>query len=97
MRREDPNFVQPTTVHAKDTIARLGNGALAGAEKRQRDDRMDEDEEPVSKREKTEEEADDEDDGEEMEIEDDDEAGAKQPTKGKTAGTSCDAPCMLDA
>ena len=87
MRREDPTFVPPTSIHAKDTIARLGNGALAGAEKRQRDDRMDEDErEP--KREKTADE--DDDDGEEMEIEDDEDSGGKQATKGKNPGTSCD-------
>ncbi len=77
MKKEDPNFVPPTSLHAKDTIARLGNGVIGGSEKRPREDRMDEDERE-SKREKTEEE----DDGEEMEIEDDEEPG----TKGKNGG-----------
>ncbi|THG98207.1 hypothetical protein EW026_g3944 [Hermanssonia centrifuga] len=72
MKKEDPNFVPPTSLHAKDTIARLGNGVIGGSEKRPREDRMDEDERE-SKREKTEEE----DDGEEMEIEDDEEPGTK--------------------
>jgi len=71
LKREDPNFIPPTSVHAKDTISRLGSGSLGTNEKRQRDDRMDEDERE-SKREKT-----DEDDGEEMEIEDDEEGEAK--------------------
>lgn len=96
MRKDDPDFVPPMSVHAQNTIARLGNGVLAGTEKRQRDDRMDEDERE-SKREKT---ADaDDDDGEEMEIEDDEDSGAKQAAKGKNPGTSCDAPsfrrCIL--
>lgn len=78
MKREDPEFVPPTSVHAQDTVARLGNGALANGEKRGREDRMDEDERQP-KREKT----DDDDEGEEMEIEDDEEVGAK----GKNGGT----------
>ncbi|THH31319.1 hypothetical protein EUX98_g2898 [Antrodiella citrinella] len=83
MRKEDPNFVPPTSVHAKDTAARMGNGALSGSEKRQRgDDRMDEDE-PEAKKEKTA-EADD-DDGEEMEIEEDEDAGGRQAAKGKNS------------
>ncbi|KAI0796837.1 RNA-binding domain-containing protein [Abortiporus biennis] len=74
LKKEDPNFVVPTSIHVQDTIQRLG-GALSN-EKRQRDvDRMDEDERG-SKREKT-----DDDEGEEMEIEDDEDSGAK-PAKG---------------
>ncbi|GJE84989.1 RNA-binding domain-containing protein [Phanerochaete sordida] len=66
MKKEDPNFVPPMSVHARETAARLGNGALSG-EKRGRDDRMDEDAREA-KRERV-----DDDDGEEMEIEDDEE------------------------
>ncbi|KAL4242035.1 RNA-binding domain superfamily protein [Abortiporus biennis] len=74
LKKEDPNFVVPTSIHVQDIIQRLG-GALSN-EKRQRDvDRMDEDERE-SKREKT-----DDDEGEEMEIEDDEDSGAK-PAKG---------------
>ncbi|KAI0368089.1 RNA-binding domain-containing protein [Pilatotrama ljubarskyi] len=72
LRREDPNFVPPTSIHAKNAPnARALNGS--SAEKRQRDDRMDEDAREV-KREKTD---NSDDEGEEMEIEDDEEA-AKQ-------------------
>ncbi|KAH9948354.1 RNA-binding domain-containing protein [Amylocystis lapponica] len=71
LQREDPNFVPPTSVHAKNAQAQSAKVAN-GVEKRQRDDRMDEDERQ-SKREKTNED----EDGEEMEIEDD-EDGAKQ-------------------
>lgn len=78
MKREDPNFVPPTSVHAKDTVARLGGAVIGNGEKRARDERMDEDERE-SKRERTEEE----DDGEEMEIEEDEESG----TKTKNGGT----------
>ena len=68
MKREDPNFVPPTSVHARDTISRLG--ALDA--KRPREDRMDDDDDREAKREKN-----DDDDGEEMEIEDDEDAGPK--------------------
>lgn len=75
MKKEDPNFVPPTSVHARETAARLGNGVLSG-EKRGRDDKMDEDaREP--KRERV-----DDDDGEEMEIEDDEESGTKDKAPG---------------
>ncbi|KAH8106007.1 RNA-binding domain-containing protein [Cristinia sonorae] len=83
MRKDDPNFVPPTSVHAKNTIERLGANALAGPEKRQRDDRMDEDGRET-KREKT---ADDDDEGEEMEIEDDEDSGGKSAAKGKNSGS----------
>lgn len=73
MKREDPNFVPPTSIHAQETAARLLNGA---GEKRGRDDRMDEDmREP--KRERV-----DDDDGEEMEIEDDEEVSSKPEASG---------------
>ncbi|KAI1786692.1 RNA-binding domain-containing protein [Ganoderma leucocontextum] len=74
LRREDPGFVPPTSIHVKNApTGRLANGA--SGEKRLRDDRMDEDAREV-KRERTDREE-DEDDDEEMEIEDDDE-GPKQ-------------------
>lgn len=66
-------------MHAQDTIARLGNGVLGSGDKRPRDDKMDEDERQA-KKEKTVD--DDDDDGEEMEIEEDEEPGAK----GKNGG-----------
>ncbi|KAI0751569.1 RNA-binding domain-containing protein [Daedaleopsis nitida] len=70
-RREDPDWVPPTSIHVKS-----GRPAVNGAgEKRQRDDRMDDDVREM-KRERTEK---DSDDDEEMEIEDDDE-GAARPT-----------------
>ncbi|KAI0677069.1 RNA-binding domain-containing protein [Trametes maxima] len=77
LRREDPNFVPPTSIHVKNAPnGRALNGS--GAEKRQRDDRMDEDGREF-KREKT---NDSDDDGEEMEIEDDDDS-PKQPSNGQ--------------
>ncbi|KAI0638004.1 RNA-binding domain-containing protein [Trametes polyzona] len=77
LRREDPNFVPPTSIHLKDAP----NARALNGEKRQRDDRMDEDPREA-KREKQD---DSDDDGEEMEIEDDDEGGAKQaaPSNGQ--------------
>ncbi|KAH9849966.1 RNA-binding domain-containing protein [Lenzites betulinus] len=72
LRREDPSFVPPTSIHLKNAP---NARALNGSEKRQRDDRMDEDARE-SKREKTD---NSDDDGEEMEIEDDDDVAAKQP------------------
>lgn len=68
----------PSSVHAQDTAARLGNGALSAGDKRSRDDRMDEDERET-KKERTD---DDDDDGEEMEIDDDEETGAKAKSSG---------------
>ena len=76
MKKEDPNYVPPMSVHARETVARLGNGAFGGAEKRPREDRMDED-----AREPKRERMDDDSDAEEMEIEDDDEA----PKQGSSA------------
>lgn len=70
LKREDPNFVPPTSVHAQNNANRFVNGTLGGAG---RDDRMDEDERSA-KRAKI-----DDDDGEEMEIEDDDDTAAKGP------------------
>lgn len=67
MKREDPSFIPPSSIHAKETISRLGNLDA----KRPRDDRTDEVERDA-KREKN-----DDDDGEEMEIEDDEDAGSK--------------------
>lgn len=93
MRKDDLNFVPPTSVHAKNTIERLGANALAGPEKRQRDDRMDEDGRET-KREKT---ADDDDEGEEMEIEDDEDSGGKSAAKGKNSGASGDPLAHVDA
>ncbi|KAI0347086.1 RNA-binding domain-containing protein [Trametopsis cervina] len=72
-KREDPDFVPPTSLHAQNTAARLGSGVLNGDGKRGRDDRMEEDGRN-SKKERVEE---DDDDGEEMEIDDDEDAGAK--------------------
>lgn len=75
MKKEDPTFVTPTSIHARETAARLGNGAISG-EKRGREDRMDEDARDP-KRERV-----DDDDGEEMEIEDDEETGIKDKAPG---------------
>jgi hypothetical protein len=72
MKKEDPNYVPPTSVHAQQTVARLGNLAISGTEKRGRDDKMDED-----AREPKRERIDDDSDAEEMEIEDEDESGTK--------------------
>ncbi|KAI0772063.1 RNA-binding domain-containing protein [Trametes elegans] len=82
LRREDPNFVPPTAIHTQNAQGARPNGAAA--EKRQRDDRMDEDVRD-SKRERTA----DSDDGEEMEIEDD-EDGAKSaaPANGQVPAAS---------
>ena len=76
MKKEDPNFVPPTSVHARETVARLGNGAIGGAEKRGRDDKTDED-----AREPKRERIDDDSDAEEMEIEDDEETKDKNPSR----------------
>ena len=71
----------PTSVHARDTAARLGNDVFANGEKRPRDVHVDEDERKP-KREKTE-ESEDDDAGEEMEIDDDEDTGAKAKNGGK--------------
>lgn len=78
LKREDPEFVPPTSIHAQDTASRLGNGVLGNNDKRSRDDRMDEDPRDT-KREKVV----DDDEGEEMEIEDEDDVNVK----GKATGT----------
>ena len=62
MKKEDPSFVPPTSIHARETVARLGNGALSG-EKRAREDRMDED-----TREPKRERVDDDSDAEEVHL-----------------------------
>ncbi|TBU48988.1 RNA-binding domain-containing protein [Dichomitus squalens] len=70
LRREDPDFVPPTSIYVKNAPnGKLANGGAG--EKRTRDDRMDEDAREV-KRERTDKD-DEDDDDEEMEIEDDDE------------------------
>ncbi|EMD40840.1 hypothetical protein CERSUDRAFT_103222 [Gelatoporia subvermispora B] len=75
LQREDPNFVPPTSVHAQHTSGLNGRSANGTAEKRPREDRMDEDV-PGSKREKV------DADEEEMEIEDDDEAARQNASAG---------------
>lgn len=82
LRREDPSFVPPTSIHLKNAP---NARALNGSEKRQRDDRMDEDARE-SKREKTD---NSDDDGEEMEIEDDDDVAAKQPAPSNGMSLAC--------
>lgn len=71
MKREDPNFLPPTSLHAQNTATRLGNGVLGAGDKRSRD-QMDEDEHDAKK-----ERTDDDDEGEEMEIDDEEETGTK--------------------
>ncbi|KAI0701165.1 hypothetical protein BC835DRAFT_1265322 [Cytidiella melzeri] len=78
LKREDPEFVPPTSVHAQNTASRLGAGALNGDGKRLRDGRADENEREAKK------ERVDDDDDEEMEIDDDEEPDAK----GKSPGTA---------
>ncbi|OCH92203.1 RNA-binding domain-containing protein [Obba rivulosa] len=75
LQREDPNFVPPTTVHAQHTSGLNGRLANGSAEKRPREDRMDEDA-PGAKREKV------DADEEEMEIEDDDDAARQNVNAG---------------
>ncbi|KAG1770071.1 hypothetical protein EDD22DRAFT_117588 [Suillus occidentalis] len=67
-RREDPNFVAPTSVHANQDLAMLSKVTVSTADKRRRDEDM-ADGQPKSKREKSE----DDSDGEEMEIDEDEE------------------------
>lgn len=68
-RREDPEFVPPTSLHARPDVARIGKVTVSSLDKRQRTEDLEEDQ-PQAKRDKSQ---DDSDDGEEMEIEDDDE------------------------
>ena len=65
-RREDPNFVPPTSVHANEDVALLQKVTVSSTDKRRRDEDM-ADGQPKSKREKSE----DDSDGEEMEIDED--------------------------
>ena len=68
LKRDDPNFIPPTSIHAQNTATRLGGDVFANGQKRDREeDAMDQDRRQA-KREKT-----DESDEEEMEIEDEDE------------------------
>ncbi|KAH7887793.1 hypothetical protein F5I97DRAFT_1935858 [Phlebopus sp. FC_14] len=67
-RREDPDFVPPTSVHARPSATQIGKVTVSSVDKRQRDDGA-VDGEPQPKREKSQ----DESDGEEMEIDEDDE------------------------
>ena len=77
LKRENPDFVPPTSVHAQNTAARLGNGVSALGDKRSRDERMDDDAREA-KRERT----DDDSDAEEMEIDDEEDTA----NRGKTSG-----------
>ena len=72
LRREDPDFVPPTSVHAKNAPRGQANGSAG--EKRPRDDRANDDDARDVKRERT--AGSDDDDDEEMEIEDDEEQQA---------------------
>ncbi|KAG1820242.1 uncharacterized protein BJ212DRAFT_1458191 [Suillus subaureus] len=67
-RREDPNFVPPTSVHANQDLAMLAKVTVSTTDKRRRDGDM-ADGQPKPKREKSE----DDSDGEEMEIDEDEE------------------------
>ncbi|OJA17010.1 hypothetical protein AZE42_00604 [Rhizopogon vesiculosus] len=68
-KKEDPNFVPPTSIHANQNAALLAKVTVSSADKRRRDEDM-ADGQPKSKREKSEEDS----DGEEMEIDEDDDA-----------------------
>lgn len=70
-RREDPNFVPPTAVHANQNAALLEKVTVSSIDKRRRDEDM-ADGQPKPKREKSQEE--DSSDGEEMEIDEDEDA-----------------------
>ncbi|KAI6047230.1 hypothetical protein EDC04DRAFT_601727 [Pisolithus marmoratus] len=67
-RREDPDFVPPTSVHARSEVSKIGKVTVSSLDKRQRteDSTLDQ---PRSKREKSE----DDSEGEEMEIDEDEE------------------------
>lgn len=68
-RREDPNFVPPTSTYARPEAAQIGKLTVSSVDKRQRDDDTTDDR-PDAKREKS--QGDDSDD-EEMEIDEDEE------------------------
>lgn len=65
-RREDPDFVPPTSVHARPEVSTIGKVTVSSLDKRLRTDDSTPDE-PQSKREKSE----DDSEGEEMEIDED--------------------------
>lgn len=69
-RKEDPNFVPPTSVHANLNAALLEKVTVSTADKRRRDEDM-ADGQPKPKREKS---SENESDGEEMEIDEDEDA-----------------------
>ena len=68
-RREDPNFVPPTSSHARPEAAQIGKLTVSSVDKRQRDDDTTDDR-PTAKREKSQGDGSDE---EEMEIDEDEE------------------------
>ena len=68
-RREDPNFVPPTSTHARPEAAQIGKITVSSVDKRQRDDDTTDDH-PDAKREKSQGDGSDE---EEMEIDEEDE------------------------
>lgn len=74
LRREDPNFVPPSSVHANSLLFNQTNG------KRPRDSDV-ADGERTTKREKS------DDSDEEMEIEDDDDSGAQNKTSSEMSST----------
>lgn len=78
-RREDPNFVAPTSVHANPDLAMLAKVTVSTTDKRRRDEEL-ADGQPKSKREKSE----DDSDGEEMEIDEDEEPAPQLKPLGTT-------------
>ncbi|KAH7908495.1 hypothetical protein BJ138DRAFT_1174154 [Hygrophoropsis aurantiaca] len=74
-RREDPNFVPPTSIHARQNAPPTGKITISTIDKRQRDEDT-ADGQPQPKRERSEEE----DSDEEMEIDDDEETGQQART-----------------
>lgn len=68
-RREDPNFVPPSSAHARPEATQIGKVTVSSADKRQRDDDTT-DARPNAKREKSQGDGSDE---EEMEIDEDEE------------------------
>lgn len=74
-RREDPNFVPPTSIHARPEAAQIGKITVSSVDKRQRDDDTTDDH-PSAKREKSQGDGSDE---EEMEIDDDEENVQNRP------------------
>lgn len=66
-RREDPDFVPPTSVHARPEVSKIARVTVSSVDKRQRTEDSTPDQ-PQSKREKSQ----DDSEGEEMEIDEDD-------------------------